>query len=44
MMIHVNLNTRSACEPENAVKQAVDDYASRHAGLPKPDGAGRAIG
>ena len=44
MMIHVDLNSRSACEPADVVKETVSDYADRHADLPKPDGAGRAIG
>lgn len=44
MLIHVSLKTRSACEPLESVNAVVSDYASGHAGLPQPDGAGRAIG
>ncbi|MGI9318004.1 MAG: carnitine 3-dehydrogenase [bacterium] len=44
MMVHVNLSTRSACEPKDSVKALVEDYASIHAALDLPEGVGRSIG
>jgi carnitine 3-dehydrogenase len=44
MLIHVNLNTRSACEPAPAVAAKLAGIAAAHAALPVPEGAGRAVG
>jgi carnitine 3-dehydrogenase len=44
MLIHVNLNTRSACEPTPAVAEKLAEIAAAHAALPVPEGAGRAVG
>ena len=44
MLIHVSLKTRSSSLPSEAVAQKLADIAQAQAHLPKPDGAGRAIG
>jgi carnitine 3-dehydrogenase len=44
MLIHVNLQTRSACEPTPAVAAKLAEIAAAHAALPVPEGAGRAVG
>ncbi|WP_090158972.1 thioesterase family protein [Loktanella sp. DSM 29012] len=44
MLIHVSLTTRSACAPSDAVAIPLARIAAAHAGLPMPDGAGRAVG
>lgn len=44
MMLHVDLNTRNACEPKEPVKALVNRHASQHRLLELPTGAGRAIG
>jgi carnitine 3-dehydrogenase len=44
MLIHVNLATRSACEPAPAVAAKLARIAALHAKLPLPEGAGRAVG
>ncbi len=44
MLIHVNLETRSASDPTAAVSQLATEIAQAHAKLETPDGAGRAIG
>ncbi|KQI67277.1 hypothetical protein AN189_16065 [Loktanella sp. 3ANDIMAR09] len=44
MLIHVSLTTRSACAPGEAVAIPLARIAAAHAGLPMPDGAGRAVG
>jgi carnitine 3-dehydrogenase len=44
MLIHVNLTTRSACEPAPAVALRLAEIAAAHAALPVPEGAGRAVG
>ena len=44
MLLHVNLETRSTCDPAPAVKAKLEEIADLHAALPKPDGAGNAVG
>ena len=44
MLIHVSLETRSACPPSPAVAEKLESFAVSHASLPRPDGAGRAVG
>ena len=44
LLIHVNLDTRSACEPAPAVGARLAEIAAAHAALPQPDGVGRAVG
>ncbi len=44
MLIHVDLKTRSACEPAPAVASKLAEIAAAHAALPAPEGAGRAVG
>jgi len=44
MYIHVDLNSRSACDPDDQVLTRAAKYATAHADLPHPDGAGRSIG
>ena len=44
MLLHVDLNSRSTCDPAPAVKETLEKIAALHAGLPTPDGTGRAIG
>ncbi|MEL6217515.1 MAG: carnitine 3-dehydrogenase [Pseudomonadota bacterium] len=44
MLIHVSLETRAACVPEDAVADRLAEIAARHADLPLPEGAGRGIG
>lgn len=44
MMIHVNLETRRACAPLEDVAKRIEAVAAAHAKLPRPEGAGRAIG
>lgn len=44
MMLHVDLDTRNACEPGEPVKALIDKFASQHRTLDLPAGAGRAIG
>jgi carnitine 3-dehydrogenase len=44
MLIHVNLETRSACEPAPAVAGKLTDLVTAHAALPMPEGIGRAVG
>jgi len=44
MLIHVNLTTRSACEPTPAVAAKLAEIATAHTALPMPEGAGRAVG
>ncbi len=43
MLIHVSLNTRSACLPGEFVALKLKEYASLHSTLEVPEGAGRAI-
>ncbi len=44
MLIHVNLKSRSACEPAPAVAAKLGGIATAHAALPVPEGMGRAVG
>jgi len=44
MVLHVDLATRRASEPTPQVAARVAEIAAAHAGLPKPEGAGRAVG
>lgn len=44
MLLHVSLDTRSACLPEAEVASALSDIAEQHATLPLPDGASRSVG
>ncbi|MGX9354879.1 carnitine 3-dehydrogenase [Roseobacteraceae bacterium S113] len=44
MLLHVSLETRRSCPPLDAVAQKLGAYATAHASLAKPEGAGRAIG
>ncbi|MDJ0896070.1 MAG: carnitine 3-dehydrogenase [Alphaproteobacteria bacterium] len=44
MLIHVDLRTRSSCPPSAAVASKLATYAAQHAGLPRPEASGRAIG
>lgn len=44
MLVHVSLETRAACAPSAEVETKLVEIAGLHAGLPMPDGAGRAVG
>ena len=44
MLIHVSLDTRAACPPDDAVSAKLHEIANLHARLPTPEGAGRAVG
>lgn len=44
MLVHVSLSTRAASEPGPAVAAKVAKIADAQAGLPTPDGLGRAVG
>jgi carnitine 3-dehydrogenase len=44
MLLHVDRAAERAVPAEGAVLEAATALAARHAGLPKPDGAGRSIG
>jgi carnitine 3-dehydrogenase len=44
LMVHVNLESRKSCEPEEPVISRLSAYARAHADLPLPEGAGRSIG
>lgn len=44
MLIHVSLQTRTACEPALNIQKKLTDIATRHARLERPEGAGRAVG
>ena len=44
LLLHVNLQTRRSCPPEPAVADRLARLSERHAGLPYPEGAGRAVG
>ncbi|MEL6641277.1 MAG: carnitine 3-dehydrogenase, partial [Pseudomonadota bacterium] len=43
-LIHMDLTTRASSLPSEAVAAAMDGYATAHADLPKPEGAGRYVG
>ncbi|MFB1025923.1 MAG: thioesterase family protein, partial [Octadecabacter sp.] len=44
MLIHVSLATRRACDPAPDVADQLGKLAAAHAQLPRPDGAGAAVG
>jgi carnitine 3-dehydrogenase len=44
MLLHTDLTTRRSCPPEAAVEAAMGRFLAAHAGLPRPEGAGRAVG
>jgi carnitine 3-dehydrogenase len=44
MLLHVSLETRATCEPAPAVRTKLEKIAALHAALPRPAGAGRAVG
>ncbi len=44
LLIHVDMDTRSACEPAAPIPQQLERFAAAHAELDKPEGCGRAIG
>ncbi|MFZ3581507.1 carnitine 3-dehydrogenase [Loktanella sp. DJP18] len=44
MLIHVDLTTRKACDPDDRVAVPLARIALAHASLPWPAGAGRAVG
>jgi carnitine 3-dehydrogenase len=44
MLIHVDMTSRSASLPDDSVAARLATLAQAHAALPRPDGAGRAIG
>ncbi|MEK9882875.1 MAG: thioesterase family protein, partial [Alphaproteobacteria bacterium] len=44
MLIHVDMNSRSSSLPTDEVAAKLAALAAAHASLPRPDGAGRAIG
>jgi len=44
MLIHVDLSSRSACDPAPEVAAKLTEIAAAHARLAFPEGAGRAIG
>lgn len=44
MLLHVSLETRATCNPAPAVRARLEEIAALHAELPRPDGAGRAVG
>ena len=44
MLIHVSLETRAACVPEDEVLNSLERIALLHASLPAPDGVGRSVG
>jgi len=44
MLIHVDLETRRACDPQQGVATALSALATAHAVLDWPEGAGAAVG
>lgn len=44
MLIHVSLETRKASEPDDRVAVPLERLAKAHAALPRPTGAGAAVG
>jgi carnitine 3-dehydrogenase len=44
MLLHVSLESRATCEPAPPVRARLEEIAALHAALPRPDGAGRAVG
>jgi carnitine 3-dehydrogenase len=43
MLIHVNLESRAACNPNELVSERITAISSAHQKLPSPDGVGRAV-
>jgi len=43
MLIHVNLESRAACNPNELVSERIAAVSSAHQKLPSPDGVGRAV-
>lgn len=43
-LLHVDLKTRKACTPDDRVAVPMARVAAAHADLPRPDGAGAAVG
>ncbi len=43
-LLHVSLDTRKACDPDDRVTVPLAKVATAHAALPRPDGAGAAVG
>jgi len=44
MLIHVSLESRSACDPTPEIAERLTEIETAHATLPWPEGAGRAVG
>lgn len=44
LLLHVDLNTRTSCEPEPAVLERLIAIAEKHDELPVPPGSGRHVG
>ncbi len=44
LLLHVDLKTRRSCPPQPAVAERLARLQARHAALPRPEGAGRAVG
>jgi carnitine 3-dehydrogenase len=44
MQLHVDLATRKTCPPDAVVAERLGAWADAHAGLPRPEQAGRGIG
>jgi carnitine 3-dehydrogenase len=44
MLLHTDLTSRRSCPPEHAVADRLAALAAAHAALPRPEGAGRAVG
>jgi carnitine 3-dehydrogenase len=44
MLLHVSLERRASCEPAPGVRTRLEEIAALHAKLPRPEGAGRAVG
>jgi hypothetical protein len=44
MLLHVDTVANRAAETEGQVARRVEELAAAHAGLPRPERAGRAVG
>jgi carnitine 3-dehydrogenase len=44
MLIHVSLDTRKASEPAEHISRRAAEFATAHANLERPEGAGRSVG
>jgi carnitine 3-dehydrogenase len=44
LLLHMDLTARGTSLPSDTVALQLVDFANQHAGLPKPDGAGRYVG